>query len=66
MALTALDIILAAIIGTLGAIVYSLRVMIRLERKLQNIDGNISRMARKILVQESKIARKLSRKKKKK
>lgn len=39
------ELILAVIIGTLAAIVYSLRVLIRLERKVISMEANIQRIA---------------------
>ncbi len=45
-------VILAIIIGTLAAIVYSLRILVLLERRMGRIDLNIERLARKILKEE--------------
>ncbi len=44
-ALDLAEIILAVIIGTLAAIVYSLRVLIVLERRVASMEANIQRMA---------------------
>ena len=48
-------IILAIIIGTLGAIVYSLRVLVLMERRISRIDKHIEMMAEKIVLEEGKI-----------
>jgi len=61
---TGLDtIILAIIIGTLAAIVYALRVLVLLERRIARIDKHIELMAEKIVLDEGKIL-KASKKKK--
>ena len=41
------EVILAVIIGTLAAIVYSLRVLILLERRVASMEMHIERMAEK-------------------
>lgn len=51
----AAGVILAIIIGTLAAIVYSLRVLILLERRLARIDTHIEIMAKSILKDEEEI-----------
>lgn len=48
-------IILAIIIGTLAAIVYSLRVLVLMERRIARIDKHIEMMAEKIVLEEAKI-----------
>ncbi|MBD3209389.1 hypothetical protein GF367_03135 [Candidatus Woesearchaeota archaeon] len=48
-------VILAIIIGTLAAIVYSLRVLILLERRIARIDVHIELMAKSILKDEQEI-----------
>ena len=45
-------VILAIIIGTLAAIVYSLRILVLLERRIGRIDLNIERLARQIFKEE--------------
>ena len=60
--LSLLQVILATIIGTLAAIVYSLRVLILLERRVAGMELNIQRMTMKILKEETAIQRTLSRK----
>ena len=51
------EVILAVIIGTLAAIVYSLRVLITMDRKIQSVEMNIQRMTNKILQEEVSIER---------
>ena len=52
---------LAIIIGTLAAIVFSLKVLFELERRIASIDKNIERMVRGVLREELNIERKLSK-----
>jgi hypothetical protein len=47
--------ILAIILGTLAGIVYSLRVLILVERRIARIDLNLESLTKKILEQEFKI-----------
>ena len=49
--------ILAVIVGTLAAIVYSLRVLLILERRVAGMESNIQRMTGKVLKEELKIGR---------
>ena len=58
------EVILAVIIGTLAAIVYSLRVLILMERRVASMEMNIQKMTRKVLKEEMVIERALGRKKK--
>lgn len=58
------QVILAVIIGTLLAIVYSLRVLILLERRVASMEANIQRLTSKVLKEEVSIYKALSRKKK--
>ena len=46
------EVILAVIIGTLAAIVYSLRVLILLERRVAGMEMNIQKMTGKVLKEE--------------
>ena len=59
-----LYIILAIIIGTLFAIVYSLRVLVLMERRIARIEGHIEMVANKIIKEELRIEKSLKRKKK--
>ena len=44
--------ILAVIIGTLAAIVYSLRVLVLMERRIASIENHIERVIEKIMKEE--------------
>ena len=48
-------VILGIIIGTLAAIVYSLRVLILLERRIARMDLNIEALTQRILREELKL-----------
>ena len=50
-------VILGIIIGTLAAIVYSLRVLILLERRIARMDLNIETLTRRVLREELVIER---------
>lgn len=58
------EVILAVIVGTLAAIVYSLRVLILLERRVASMEQNIQRMTAKVLNEEKAIEKIMGRKKK--
>lgn len=60
------EVILAVIIGTLAAIVYSLRVLILLERRVASMEMNIQRMTAKVLKEETIIEKALKIRKRKK
>jgi hypothetical protein len=47
---------LAIIIGTLAAIVYSLRILVLLERRVSRIDDSLIRIVRRIELEEQQIA----------
>ena len=55
--------ILAVIIGTLAAIVYSLRVLLILERRVAGMESNIQRLTGRILKEELRIKKAIKRKK---
>ena len=57
-------VILSIIIGTLAAIVYSLRVLILMERRVAKIERHIESLAVNILKEETAIGKKLSKRKK--
>jgi hypothetical protein len=57
------EVILAVIIGTLAAIVYSLRVLIMLERRVASMESNIQKMTSRVLKEEVKIERAVLRRK---
>ncbi len=50
---------LSIILATLAAIVYSLRVLVVLERRIARIDLNMERMTEKILREEARIEKAL-------
>jgi hypothetical protein len=60
-ALELAEVILAIIIGTLAAIVYSLRVLILLERRVASMEANIQKLTAKVLKEEVVIERALKR-----
>ena len=60
------EVILAVIIGTLAAIVYSLRVLIMLERRVASMEANIQRMTGRVLKEEKVIEKMLGQKTSKK
>ena len=49
------QVIIAVIIGTLGAIVYSLRVLVQMERRMARVDDNIEKLVKSVLKEELKI-----------
>jgi len=57
------EVILAVIVGTLAAIVYSLRVLILLERRIASMEENIQRLTTKVLREETIIEKALRRRK---
>ncbi len=65
MGLTQLDIVLAIIIGTLAAIVYSLRVLVAMERRVARIEMHIERVVEKMIKEEIKIEKALTKRKRK-
>lgn len=52
-------IVLAIILATLAAIVYSLRVLVILERRMARIDLNVERVSERILSEEARIEKAL-------
>ena len=59
------EITLAIIVGTLAAIVYSLRVMVLMERRIARIEMHIESVVGRIMREELKIERALKSGKKK-
>lgn len=55
---------LAIIVGTLAAIVYSLRVLVLMERRVARIETHIERAVGRVMKEEIKIEKSLKRKKK--
>jgi hypothetical protein len=62
MALDTQMLILAVIIGTLAAIVYSLRVLVLMERRIASIESHIERVIEKIMKEEIVIEREIKKK----
>ena len=63
MALSLEQLTLAIIVGTLAAIVYALRVLVILERRIARMDGNIMKITKKVIAEEIKIEKALNRRK---
>ena len=57
-----LRITLAVIVGTLAAIVYSIRVLILMERRVARIEEHIDSIAHRILTEEQAIEKAIRRK----
>ena len=55
------EITLAIIIGTLAAIVYSLRILVLMERRIARIEMHIERVVDKIVKEEITIERSMKR-----
>lgn len=55
------EVTLAIIIGTLAAIVYSLRIMVLMERRIARIEGHIENVVTKVMREELKIEKTLKR-----
>jgi len=58
-------IVLAVIVGTLFGIVYCMRVLVLMERRVARIEEHIDRLVHKVLKEEIRIEHKLGIKKKK-
>ena len=56
------EITLAIIVGTLAAIVYSLRVLVLMERRIARIEGHIENVVNRVMKEELKIEKVLKRK----
>jgi hypothetical protein len=63
MAVGLAEITLSIIIGTLAAIVYSLRILVLLDRRIEKIEKHIEAMANKIVQEEIKIEKTFKAKK---
>ncbi|MBD3164944.1 hypothetical protein GF323_07130 [Candidatus Woesearchaeota archaeon] len=66
MQLTVPEVTLAVIMGTLAAIVYSLRVLVSMERRVARIEMHIERVVEKVIKEEIKIEKEVEGKRKKK
>lgn len=56
------EITLAVIVGTLSAIVYSLRVLVLMERRIARIEGHIESVVNKVMREEVRIEKSLKKK----
>ncbi len=56
------EVLVLAVVGTLCAIVYSLRVLILLERRVASMEMNIQKLTGKVLREEINIQRAIKRK----
>ena len=56
------EITLAVILGVLAAIVYSLRILVLLERRVARVDENLQHLVLKVAKEEFKIEDMLSKK----
>ena len=57
------EITLAIIVGTLASIVYSLRVLVLMERRIARIESHIENVVNRVMREELKIEKALKRKK---
>ena len=58
---TILRITLAVIIGTLAAIVYSLRILVLMERRVARIEEHLDKAVHKLLRSEERLERKMGK-----
>lgn len=63
MALGVQEVTLAIIVGALGAIVYSLRVLVLMERRIARIELHIENVVNKVMKEETAIERSLKKRK---
>jgi len=57
------EVTLAIIVGTLAAIVYSLRILVLMERRIARIEMHIENVIGKIMKEELKIEKKIRKRK---
>jgi len=63
LALGVQEVTLAIIVGALGAIVYSLRVLVLMERRIARIELHIENVVNKVMKEETAIERSLKKRK---
>ena len=63
MAIGVAEITIFIILGTLAAIVYSLRILVLLDRRIEKIEKHIKAISNKIVQEELKIEKKVVKKK---
>jgi hypothetical protein len=56
------EVTLAIIVGTLAAIVYSLRILVLMERRIARIEMHIENAVGKVMKEELKIEKRMKRK----
>lgn len=56
------EVTLAIIVGTLAAIVYSLRILVLMERRIARIEMHIENVVGKVMREELRIEKKLKKK----
>ena len=61
MAIDVQQIVLAIIGGTLAAVVYSLRVLVLMERRIARIEGHIENVVNKVMREELRIEKSVKR-----
>ena len=66
MELTVMAVTLCIIAGALAAIVYSLRILVILERRIARMDINIETLVKQVMAEELKIEKRLGGRRKKK
>ncbi len=59
--LTIQEVTLAIIVGTLAAIIYSLRILVLMERRIARIEMHIERVVERVMKEELKIEKKLKK-----
>ena len=57
------EVTLAIIVGTLAAIVYSLRILVLMERRIARIEMHIENVVGKVMKEELRIEKKLKKRK---
>ena len=57
------EVTLAIIVGTLAAIVYSLRVLVLMERRIARIEMHIENLVSKVMREELRIEKRIGKKK---
>jgi hypothetical protein len=63
MVLSIEQLILCVIIGTLAAIVYSLRVLVLMERRIARMEGHVEKIVERVLSEEVTIEKTVKKKK---
>lgn len=64
MTFTIPEVTLWVILGTLAAIVYSLRILVSMERRIARIEMHIERVVEKVIKEEIRIEKDIEKKKK--